>query len=243
MEVTFNTGLEDLSKKILEKKDRKSETVWEAHLRKKQEKKKARKSKSMDSDDSYDSDREPVEESGDFFAGDADNKNDKKDKKGKNLDKEGEASKEELELLLGDDDGNVKGYNLKRKKSKGQKGKKEGMDEEKIPTIDYDDPRFSSLFTRPDYALDPMDPQFKRSAAYVRQVAHKQHKGDMEREEEREHNNDSYEQIQASKVDDKIDSKKDKYEMSMLLKSVKMKSKQLPLLPSSDAKKSKRKGK
>lgn len=65
----------------------------------------------------------------------------------------------------------------------------------------------------------------------------------MEREEEREHNNDSYEQIQASKVDDKIDSKKDKYEMSMLLKSVKMKSKQLPLLPSSDAKKSKRKGK
>lgn len=162
MEVTFNTGLEDLSKKILEKKDRKSETVWEAHLRKKQEKKKARKSKSMDSDDSYDSDREPVEESGDFFAGDADNKNDKKDKKGKNLDKEGEASKEELELLLGDDDGNVKGYNLKRKKSKGQKGKKEGMDEEKIPTIDYDDPRFSSLFTRPDYALDPTDPQFKR---------------------------------------------------------------------------------
>ncbi|CAH1421628.1 unnamed protein product [Lactuca virosa] len=239
MEVTFNTGLEDLSKKILEKKDKKSETVWEANLRKQKEKKKARKSKTMDSDDSYDSGREPMEESGDFFAGDADNK---KDKKGKNLDKEGEASKEELELLLGDDDGNVKGYNLKRKKSKGQKGKKEGMDEEKIPTIDYDDPRFSSLFTRPDYALDPTDPQFKRSAAYVRQVAHKQHKGDMERKEG-EHNNESCEEIKASKVDDRIDSKKDKHEMSMLLKSVKMKSKQLPLLPSSDAKKSKRKGK
>ncbi|CAH1421274.1 unnamed protein product [Lactuca virosa] len=65
-----------------------------------------------------------------------------------------------------------------------------------------------------------------RSAAYVCQVAHKQHKGDMEREEEREHNNDSYEQTQASKVD----LKKDKHEMSMLLKSVKMKIKTTPVI-------------
>ena len=28
MEVTFNTGLEDISKHIFEKKDKKSETVW-----------------------------------------------------------------------------------------------------------------------------------------------------------------------------------------------------------------------
>lgn len=250
MEVTFNTGLEDLSKKILEKKDKKSETVWDAYLRKKKEKKKARKSKSMDSDSDGidDSDRE-VEESGDFFAGDG--KKSKKSKKGKKEemgvdDKEGEASRAELELLVGggDDkgDGNVKGYNLKRKKSKGKKGKGEGgMDEEKIPTVDYDDPRFSSLFTRHDYALDPTDPQFKRSAAYVRQVAHKQHKGDMDRNGEQD--NDPREQTQALEVDNnKNDSKKDKHEMSMLLKSVKMKSKQLPL-SSSDGKKSKRKAK
>ncbi|CAK9143562.1 unnamed protein product [Ilex paraguariensis] len=58
MEVTFNTGLEDISKQILEKKDKKSETVWEAYLRKRSEKKKAKKnrSKSSSEDDSSDSD-------------------------------------------------------------------------------------------------------------------------------------------------------------------------------------------
>ncbi|KAI3767825.1 hypothetical protein L2E82_18252 [Cichorium intybus] len=241
MEVTFNTGLEDLSKKILEKKDKKSETVWDAYLRKKKEKKKARKNNKSDDDSDSDSGRELVEESGDFFAGDS--KKVKKDRK-QETGKEGEASKAELELLLGDDDNNnnnVKGYNLKRKKSKGEKGKKgkkEGMDEEKIPTVDYDDSRFSSLFTRPDYALDPTDPQFKRSAAYVRQVAQKQHKGDVDRKGEQE----GHETIEVSEVDNKNnDLKKDKHEISMLLKSVKMKSKQLPV--NSDGKKARRKGK
>ena len=43
MEVTFNTGLEDISKRILEKKDKEAETVWEAHLRKRREKCRPRK--------------------------------------------------------------------------------------------------------------------------------------------------------------------------------------------------------
>ena len=51
MEVTFNTGLEDISKRILEKKDKNSETVWEAYLRKRREKKQARKNKSKYSSD------------------------------------------------------------------------------------------------------------------------------------------------------------------------------------------------
>ncbi|GKG53381.1 pre-rRNA-processing protein ESF1, partial [Tanacetum coccineum] len=52
MEVTFNTGLEDLSNKILEKKkDKNSGTVWDAYLGKKKERKKARKNKSKDFSD------------------------------------------------------------------------------------------------------------------------------------------------------------------------------------------------
>ncbi|XP_022847655.1 pre-rRNA-processing protein ESF1-like [Olea europaea var. sylvestris] len=81
-------------------------------------------------------------------------------------------------LLMTQEDNKLKGYNLKPKKRKGKKGK-EIPDEDKIPDVDYDDPRFSSLFTSPLFALDPTDPQFKRSAVYARQMARK-NKGDHE---------------------------------------------------------------
>lgn len=174
MEVTFNTGLEDLSRRILEKKDKKSESVWEAYLRKKREKKKARKNRSKNSseDESSDTDEEPIEEPDDFFLEESSGTGSRKargKKAGKEKEveentQEAEASRAELELLLADDKetgAKVKGYNLKRKKMKGKKGK-EVPDEENLPTVDYDDPRFGSLFTSPLFALDPTDPQFKR---------------------------------------------------------------------------------
>ncbi|XP_071731242.1 pre-rRNA-processing protein esf1 [Rutidosis leptorrhynchoides] len=245
MEVTFNTGLEDLSKKIMEKKDKESETVWGAYLRKRAEKKKARKNRSKYSsdDESGGSDDEPVEEPGDFFAGDLTKKKKvSRDKNGKKreTDEEGGASRAELELLLAEDDNgdaNVKGYNLKRMKSKGKKGKRNEIDEEKIPTVDLDDPRFSSLFNKPEFALDPTDPHFKRSATYIRQVAHKLSKGDVD-EKGVQHYDPPQEQASEQS---KSDSRKDKHEISMLVKSIKMKSKQLSL--PSDGKKSKRKEK
>nr|GEW76929.1 pre-rRNA-processing protein ESF1 [Tanacetum cinerariifolium] len=247
MEVTFNTGLEDLSNKILEKKkDKNSETVWDEYLRKKKEKKKARKNKSKDSsdDESANSDGDTIEEAGDFFAGDkTQKKKASRDKKAQKIEmglskEEAEASRAELELLLADGDGgdaNVKGYNLKRKKTKGKKGKQDDIDEEKIPTADYEDPRFSSLYSRPEYALDPTDPQFKRSAAYVRQVAHKQNKDDVA--EKGGQLDDSPVEAQAAEPKNAL-SKKD-HETSMLIKSIKMKSQQL----TSDANKSRRNGK
>lgn len=171
MEVTFNTGLEDLSKRILEKKDKKSETLWEAHLRKRREKRQAAKNRSTHSsdDDSSDTDREVGEEADDFFVEEPTVKESKKKDRTKNIkdkehvgmDGEAEASRAELELLLADDDGvdtGIKGYNLKHKRKKG----KEDIAEDKIPTVDYDDPRFSALFHSPLFALDPTDPQFKR---------------------------------------------------------------------------------
>ncbi|KAJ7944121.1 pre-rRNA-processing protein esf1 [Quillaja saponaria] len=191
MEVTFNTGLEYISKHILEKKDKKSETVWEGYLRKRREKKKARKNKSKYSsdDDSSDTDREATEQLDDFFLEEPSVKKRKVDpgksdeeQKQQDLDKEDKASREELELLLADDQGvdtGPRGYNMKSKKAKGKKGK-ETLDEAKIPYVDYDDPRFAALFTSPQFALDPTDPQFKRSAVYARQLAQKQHKADWE---------------------------------------------------------------
>lgn len=188
MEITFNTELEDLGKRILEKKDKKSETVWEAVLRKRSEKKKARKRRSQyssedDSSSDYDVQEAP-DQPDDFFAEEpsatdtkASKKNSKELSKTKvkgnrkvrdlspEMEKEQEASIAELELLLADDqdaEHGPKGYNLKPRKVKGKKGKEKPSDD-KLPDVDIaDDPRFSVLSTSHHFALDPTDPQFKR---------------------------------------------------------------------------------
>ncbi|KAJ4813268.1 Pre-rRNA-processing protein ESF1 [Rhynchospora pubera] len=185
MEITFNTDLEALGKKILERKGASEETVWESVLRRKKEKKKARKlSQSMqeDDDDLYDDHGDDYgSDEDDFFMEEpteekAKHKAQKKDK-GKRREKDEEtvaATQAELELLLaGDEDkkSEKKGYNMKRLKVKGKKGKKEtdGV-EEKFPDVDVRaDPRFSALINSHDFALDPTDPQFKRTPAYLRE--------------------------------------------------------------------------
>nr|XP_010917202.1 pre-rRNA-processing protein ESF1 [Elaeis guineensis] len=205
MEITFNTELEDLGKRILEKKDKKSETVWEAVLRKRSEKKKARKrrSKYSSEDDSSDYDvREAPDQPDDFFAEEpsaTDTKVSKKCSKelsktkvkgnrkvrdlSPDMEKEQEASRAELELLLADAqdaEHGPKGYNLKPKKVKGKKGKEKPSDD-KLPDVNIaDDSRFSALFSSHHFAVDPTDPQFKRSAAYIRQRQRKQQSGARE---------------------------------------------------------------
>ncbi|KAM3362936.1 pre-rRNA-processing protein ESF1 [Capsicum galapagoense] len=250
MEVTFNTGLEDLSKRILEKKDKQSETVWEAHLRKEREKKKSRKGNSKVSSEyeSSNSDQEPIEDPEDFFIEepsakgnkDSQHKSTRKGKQSLEASEEAEASRAELELLLADDkqgDANLKGYNMKPKKAKGKKGKEIPVGD-KLPSIDYEDPRFSSLFKSPLFALDPTDPQFKRSAAYARQLAQKQHKVEEEvvkakqqpgiaapLQQTRTFETATKEKLQS----DNLPSRKEKHELSSLVKSIKMKSQQLSL--------------
>ncbi|CAN4078687.1 unnamed protein product [Withania somnifera] len=246
MEVTFNTGLEDLSKRILEKKDKQSESVWEAYLRKKREKKKSRKgnSKVSSEDESSDSDQEPVEEPEDFFLEEPSAKGDKdfrhqstrKLKQSLEASEEAEASRAELELLLADDkqgDANLKGYNMKPKKAKGKKSKEIPV-EDKLPSIDYEDPRFSSLFNSPLFALDPTDPQFKRSAAYARQLAQKQHKVEEEIVNAKQQPGIVATLTLEAATSEKLQSgdlplRKEKHELSSLVKSIKMKSQQLSL--------------
>ncbi|GFS35810.1 hypothetical protein Acr_00g0042220 [Actinidia rufa] len=260
MEVTFNTGLEDISKRIVEKKDKESETVWEARLRKSREKKKARRNNSKYStDDENSDDQEPKEVMDDFFIEEPSVKgrkegHGKSDRKGKNHEetgKEGEASLAELKLLLADDNGadaGVKGYNLKPKKVKGKRGKKEKVvpDEGKIPYVDYKDPRFSALFTSPLYALDPTDPQFKRSTTYARQLAQKQQTVPEERAKLPASDQLPSDDMKTGKNEylrsDEPSSKKENYELSSLVRSIKMKSKQVQV-PSNTIKISGKNGK
>ncbi|GMH25164.1 hypothetical protein Nepgr_027007 [Nepenthes gracilis] len=246
MEVTFNTGLEDISKRILEKKDKNSETVWDAYLRKRKEKKARKKrSKHSSEDESDDTDHEPLEQPpDDFFAEEVPAKR-KKIIPGKNktqsreTDKEAEIRRAELELLLVDaqgGDNNLKGYKIKPKKAKGKRGK-EALSEEKIPNVDYEDPRFSALFKNPLFFLDPTDPQFKRSAAYARQLAQQQPKGSKELVEEEVGlptatallSNDTAMKEDGGLRSSDMSSSKEKHEFSSLVKSIKMKSKQISL--------------
>ncbi|CAH2055339.1 unnamed protein product [Thlaspi arvense] len=218
MVVTFNPGLEDLSKQILEKKNQEPETVWESVQRKVREKKRARKNKEKDDDSSPSEDDED-----DFFAEQPPTKKKKKEgktamKKKKGLEEE-ERSRAELELLLladenaGVDNGH-KGYNIKRKSKK----KSKENAEEKIPAVDLlDDVRFSAAISDPNFALDPTDPQFKRSATYIRQLNQKQ-KGDPRSQEEEA-------KAAETKAKEESNNKKKglKYAESSAVKSLKLK--------------------
>lgn len=244
MEVTFNSSLENISKRILEKKDKKSETVWDEHLRKRREKKKANKNRSKyssDEEDDYTDQKisQPAEQHDDFFivepsATESKGNQVRSTKRGsynQETAQEAEASIAELELLLADDnegDTNIKGYNLKPKKKKGKKGT-EIPDEGKIPTAGVDDPRFSSLFTSSLFALDPTDPQFKRSATYSRQIAQKwkisdKENGRMVRSEVL----GQVSKVHEHEKTEGLPQGNEKHESSSLVRSVKLKLKQLP---------------
>ncbi|XP_030485928.2 pre-rRNA-processing protein ESF1 [Cannabis sativa] len=243
MELTFNTGLEDISKRMMEKKDKKQETVWETKLRQQREKKKLRKHRSKNSseDEGSDTDQEAINEPGDFFEDDSDEEEPKKSNKGKSKKRnkqeedtsgQAEATKNELELLLADDDTmaagtGAKGYNLKRRKGKDGKKIKLTLEDDKIPQI-VEDPRFSSLFSSPAFALDPTDPRFERSSStYARLVS-------QQKEKAREVEQLALVEPQAVtdehlKSDAVGSSKKEKDELSVLVKMVKTKSKQIKL--------------
>uniref|UniRef100_N1QWC2 ESF1 RRM domain-containing protein n=1 Tax=Aegilops tauschii TaxID=37682 RepID=N1QWC2_AEGTA len=187
MEITFNMGLEDLSKRILERKSIETKTVWEMHQEKLKEKWKARKRWSKD-DNGY-SDQDSADDFLDSEKSNEEVKPMKKPKvkaKGKGKDRsreehyEPEATKEELELLVaaGQDAANgAKGYNIKRKSKKG----KDSV-EDKVGEIDVSkDERFSPMSTSHLYALDPTDP---RRATLVRKQAGKkgEHVGTLDSE-------------------------------------------------------------
>ncbi|XP_039689733.1 pre-rRNA-processing protein ESF1 [Medicago truncatula] len=240
MEVTFHSGLESLNKKLMEKKDK--ETVWEASRRKRHEKKKAKKNKSKYSSDD-DSDQQVIEAANEFIEEPSVKKR-KKTEKSKTdnhmdivaVDK---ASKEELELLLADDkatETGLKGYSLKFKKRKDKMGKENVIiDEGKVPNSTYsDDPRFAHFFSSPDYAIDPTDPQFKRSASYARQQLARKQKGQMElsvpkvmQMPSENAGNGMMEKDEKEGLLVFKSTKKDEDELSFLVKSVKMKSKHI----------------
>lgn len=281
MEVTFHTGLSELSDKLLKKQEEKKrgdEGVWEAYLRKKKEKKaqKKRNKNAKNSDDDYSEDeiespRAGQEEADPFFTHDDNGFDDpffaddgeapkelkkvsksaksqhpddeeraKKREEKEQKKKEEERSKAELELLLMDDEGvqgAARGFNLKSKKDKKKKEKgkkKKGKSEEgdaeeddKLATANLDDPRFASLFTSHHYAIDPTNPQFRKSAAQLKILAESQKRrsqksqdvGDARPEIVKSDDGDTSAAADASGTPDR----KRKAELSSMVRSLKRK--------------------
>jgi hypothetical protein len=172
MEVTFTSGLSELAEQMIEKKKRteedKDKTVWEQYLDKRREKKREhRKRKREDADE----DEEREYDEADPF-GDRDNedeapakaskkKNKRKDKKKHAENSENKQREAELELLITDlkprseeDEGDERPH-------KKHKSNHPATDKTEFTL----DPRFDRLASDPRFAIDPTNPQAKKTSA------------------------------------------------------------------------------
>jgi len=177
MEVTWND--EDVTEDAQEEM-----TPWEKYLQKKKDKKN-RKPKTLDDDDVP----EGVDMSDPFFADELDDKemSKKKDKKKKKKDVEENLDAEEdnkLALMVMDSDDEKEHFNFKDivesetktgKKRKWKKKKKEvEIPAEDSFQVDVADDRFSALFSRPEYNIDPTEPNFKKTKNMEKIIDEKQ---------------------------------------------------------------------
>ncbi|KAJ3411749.1 pre-rRNA-processing protein esf1 [Chytridiales sp. JEL 0842] len=195
MEITFTPGLseavaEQLSKKK-EKEAQLNETVFEAQQRKRKEKRKEKRlakknaqendeedASGMGSSDGFDSEDD---EEARFALHDKAAARKMKEKGKKKLTKEEKAQAEkakqqekaELELLMLDENSaNARHFDmkdvLKAEKLKNKKKKKKGQAVE-MPQQDFEidvaDPRFSQVLTSHHYAIDPTNPNFKKTSS------------------------------------------------------------------------------
>lgn len=185
---------EDLVTSKLKEKERRQMTPWETYLQNKKEKRKEkRKEKEAANDnstarDSDESDDIPsdVDLSDPFFSQElgtdikskktpdkvSNEKGKKKRKRKAEETEEEKKAKAELELLLMDEKDDrqhfsLKGIMEKEKKSK-KKRKRKAKDEEIVEdnfNVDLKDSRFDALFTSHHFAVDPSDPQYRKTKA------------------------------------------------------------------------------
>jgi len=173
MEVTFqDTSSQEVEEDL---------TPWEKYLKKKKEKKK-KKASLNEADDLPDD----VDLNDPFFVQEMDVKP-KNKRKTKELDGDGffEGEEDDLTLMVMDSDDDKDHFNFKdiveveTKSGKSKKKWKKKKKELDIPkddnfTVDVNDDRFSALFSRPDYNIDPTDPNFKKTKNMEKIIGEKQ---------------------------------------------------------------------
>lgn len=199
MEITFTPGLSEAAGALVKEKEseNKEETTIEKYVRKqkeKRQKKKEAKQSTKKADEESDLDdetandpffKEAMEEMEEEGFGKTETKKEKKNKKKRASKQEREEKareRAELELLM-DDDGKSEGFNMKdvlkreklEKKKKGKKSKLAEMGEDDFE-IDVNDPRFSAVQESHHFAIDPTNPQFKKTKSMQKLISARQNK-------------------------------------------------------------------
>lgn len=165
--------------------------------------------------------KEAMEEMADegFVAKKKESKNAKKKRASKQEREEKARERAELELLM-DDDGKSEGFNMKEvlkrekleKKKKGKKSRKNADLGEDDFEINVSDPRFSAVQESHHFAIDPTNPQFKKTKSMQKLLNARQTK----MKETTETVNDEWKKEKKSKSDSTSASTQDKASKSSL---------------------------
>ncbi|XP_028393448.1 ESF1 homolog [Dendronephthya gigantea] len=211
MEITWEVGLkesaEELVKRKKDEKERKELTPWESYKNERKRKRKMKQQCKEKEDESQSaaqlSDDElpaDVDLNDPYFAeelkkteSDAPTKEKDRRQKKKGKRKEDQETEEdkrrkaELQLLMMEEDDGKKHFNLKsimkNEKSKKKRRKKQQETEQDDFKIDVNDSRFSAVYSSHLYAVDPSDPQFKKTKAMESIIREKQRRSNKKDEE------------------------------------------------------------
>ncbi|KAI9028976.1 hypothetical protein CLU79DRAFT_832353 [Phycomyces nitens] len=249
MEISFAPGLSEKTGALVDSKDAKDpeeETSIEKYMRKQREKRKAKKERrgeetkeeaSEESDmgeemnDPYFKETlQEMEDEGLVETKDKKKKKEKKSKKklSKEQREEQRLQKADLELLMDDKEGKGDGFDMKEvlKREKLEKKGKKGKNAKKLETMDVDefeinvaDPRFADLQESHHFAIDPTNPQFKKTKSMKKLLDARQEKMKKESTE-----TDTWKKEAAPARSSKADEgEKDNTSLSQLVNSVKRK--------------------
>ncbi len=200
MEITWMDNNED---KSVEDEAAKDLTPWEKYLKKKKDKKKVKKEKKKvgggaESGGEEEAIPDDVDLNDPFFAEELGSSlKPTKDKKKKSKKIESDMTEPEpqptgLELLVMDSDDERNHFNYKtlvaeetaepkakkkwkkKKKNKNQLSVTESFPKPDTFDVDVKDERFSALFSRPEFNIDPSEPNFKKTKAMEKLIGEKQ---------------------------------------------------------------------
>lgn len=237
LEISWGINLKEKTDRLAKEKqsNAKQITPFERYLEKRKEKRKERKEhkkKSAENNQDTDSDiPSDIDMNDSYFAEEFDKPEFKK-KKSKTIEKtpedEDDQKQAELELLLMNEDGHQKHFNLKKiQESEAnikQKKKKTKEQTEDNFEINVKDERFSALFTSHHYNIDPTDPHYKKTKnmeVIINEKLKRRAENSVANENAR-----AAKVIKNSKIDDNVTNNIKKSELNMLVKSVKRKTKE-----------------
>ncbi|XP_074596875.1 ESF1 homolog [Brevipalpus obovatus] len=175
MEVTWEPGLENIGKEILEKKEKEKMTVFERERIEKKSKKAKGKSKVKGGSDeeSVQDDNAPLRPA-----------SDDSDLEDENI---GDDFKDVLGLLTMDETNDKKHFDyddfIENNKSKRKKKRKKKDTSEKVDNFEFDaeDPRFSAVYNSHQYNIDQSSSHFKKTKAIDEMLQKKANKPEPEK--------------------------------------------------------------